>query len=500
MEEWMVFQVLPNVFSLPILAVMVVGVVLGIVVGALPGLTATMGVAMLLPITFGMDPTAAILMLMAIYGAAIYGGCIPAILLHTPGTPASAASSLDGYPCALQGKAAPILTVVTLVSSFGGIISGFALLLLAPPLSEWALKFGPPEYFLLACFGLTVIASLATESMLKSLIAGLFGLLLASVGMDIMTGVPRYHFGLMALIGGLPLIPVLIGLFALSQVLIISETARDKKISPLFVKGWGIRSALSDIMKAKKVSIMSAIIGVIIGILPGAGADIGSWISYSEAKRSSKHPERFGKGAVEGVIASETANNAATGATLIPALTLGIPGGAAAAVIMGGLMIHGLRPGRELFTVHAEITYTVIVGFIFAKILMGFIGLLMVPYLARITHVPVGIVAPIVVALCLVGSFALANQMYDVWIMIIFGLLGYIMRKFGFPPAATVLGLVLGPIAELGLRQSLVLGEGALLAYFFGRPISVVLMALIIISLLLPLIRRKRIGQSSEPG
>ncbi len=500
MEEWIVFRVLSLVFTWPVLTAMVVGILLGILVGALPGLTATMGVALLIPLTIGMDPAPAILMLMAIYGAAIYGGSIPAILLHTPGTPAAAATALDGYPLALQGKAASTLCVVTLTSTIGGLISGFALLLLAPPLSVWALKFGPPEYFLLACFGLTALASLASGSMLKGLIAGAFGLLLGSVGVDIMTGFARYHFGLVVLIGGLPLIPVLIGLFALSEVLMISETAHDKKPSSLFVKGWGILSALSDITKDKMNVLRSSIIGIIVGVLPGTGADIASWIAYGEARRFSKHPERFGKGAIGGVIASEVANNAATAATMVPALTLGIPGGAAAAVILGALLIQGLRPGRELFTVHAEMTYTVMVGFIFAKIFMGIIGLLIVPHMAHITRVPRGIVAPLVVALCVVGSFAIAYQMYDVWIMLIFGLLGYLMRKFGFPPAATVLGLILGPIAELGLRQSLVLGEGALLAYFFGRPISVVLMALIIISLLLPLIRRKRIGQSSEPG
>jgi putative tricarboxylic transport membrane protein len=329
--------------------------------------------------------------------------------------------------------------------------------------------------------------------MLKGLIAGAFGLLLGSVGVDVMTGFARYHFGLMPLLGGFPLIPVLIGLFALSEVLMMSETARDKTPRPPLVKGWDFLSALRALAKAKMTIIRSAIIGVFVGILPGAGADIGSWVSYNEARRFSRHSEKFGKGEIEGVIASETANNAATGATVIPLLTLGIPGGPAAAVILGGLLIQGLRPGRELFTVHAEMMYTVIAGFIFANILMGIIGLPIVPALTRITRVPVGIVAPLVVALCVVGSFAVANQMYDVWIMIGFGLVGYLMRKFGFPPAATVLGFILGPIAELGLRQSLVLGEGRLLAYFFGRPISVVLMALIIISLLSPLFIRKAI-------
>lgn len=494
MEEWMVFQVLLKVFSLPVLGAMVIGVLFGILVGALPGLTATMGVALLLPLTFDMEPAPALLMLMAIYTSAIYGGAIPAILLHTPGTPASAATALDGYPLALQGKAAPTLCIVTLASVFGGLVSAIVLLLLTPPLSVFSLKFGPPEYFLLACFGLTIIASLATEAMLKGLIAGLFGLLLGTVGMDIMTGFARYHFGTLALIGGLPLIPVMIGLFALSQVLVMSEIAH-KKTSHVFVKGWGMRSALSDLIKAKINLIRSSIIGVIVGVLPGAGADIASWVGYNEAKRFSKHPEKFGKGAIDGVIASETANNAVTGAAMVPLLTLGIPGSSVAAVILGGLMIQGLRPGRELFTVHAEVTYTVMVGFIFANILMGIIGLLIVPHLSHITRLPVGVVAPLVVALCVIGSFALSNQMFDVWIMLSFGFLGYFMRKFGFPPAPVVLGLILGPMAELGLRQSLILGEGALLSYFFGRPISVTLMALIISAVVLPFVIKKKLVQ-----
>lgn len=501
MDGCMISQVLPLVFSWPILAAMLFGVVFGILVGALPGLTATMGIAILLPLTFGMEPAPALLMLMAIYKSAIYGGSVSAIMLHTPGTPASAATALDGYPLALQGKAASTISTATISSVIGSLVSGVALLLLAPPLSNFALKFGPPEYFLLAVFGMTVIASLASGGLIKGLLAALFGLLLGTVGVDVMTGFARYHFGAMALLGGVPLIPALIGLFALSQVMMISESTH-RTASQLHAKGWGIRLALSDLMRSKINLIRSSILGVVIGILPGAGGDIASWVGYSEAKRFSKHPEKFGKGAIEGVIASETANNAVTGATLIPMLTLGIPGGAAAAVLLGALMIQGLRPGRELFTVHAEMMYTVMIGFIVASILMGIVGLAIMPRLAFITRVPVSIVAPIVAALCVIGSFAMRNHMYDVWIMLFFGVLGYFMRKSGFPPAAVVLGLILGPIAELGLRQSLVLGgEGLdLVGYFFGRPISIVLMILIIGSLLLPFILKKKVGPSDSPS
>jgi putative tricarboxylic transport membrane protein len=334
--------------------------------------------------------------------------------------------------------------------------------------------------------------------LLKGLIAGLFGLLLGTVGVDVMTGFARYHFGIPALLGGVPLIPALIGLFALSEVMMMSESAR-RMAEPARIKGWGIKLALSDIIGSKINLIRSSIIGSWIGILPGAGADIASWVSYSEAKRFSKQSAKFGKGAIDGVIASETANNAATGGTLVPMLALGIPGGPVAAVLLGALLIQGLRPGRELFTVHAEMTYTFMVGFIVANILMGILGLLIMPRLAFITRAPVSVVAPIIVALCVVGSFAIANHMYDVWLMLLFGVLGYFMRKAEFPPAAVILGLVLGPIAELGLRQSLVLGgEGlALASYFFGRPISVVLMALITGSVLLPFILRKKVGPSN---
>jgi len=495
MDGWMAFQVLPLVFSWPVLTAMLIGVLFGMLVGALPGLTATMGVAVLLPLTFGMDPAPALLMLMAIYTAAIYGGSISAILLHTPGTPASAATALDGYPLALQGKAAETISTSTLCSMIGGVFSGVVLLFLTPPLSAFALRFGPPEYFLLAIFGLTVIASLAFGGLLKGLIAGLFGLLLGTVGVDVMTGFARYHFGLLALLGGVPMIPALIGLFALSEVMMISESAH-RTARQLHTKGWGIRLALSSLIRSKTNLIRSSILGAIIGILPGAGADIASWVSYSEAKRFSKQPGKFGKGAMEGVIASETANNAVTGAALVPMLTLGIPGSAVAAVILGGLMIQGLRPGRELFTVHAEMTYTVMVGFIAANILMGIVGLLIMPRLAFITRAPVSVVTPIVVALCVIGSFAMRNHMYDVWLMLFFGILGYFMRKAGFPPAAVVLGLILGPMAELGLRQSLVLGgEGlALASYFFGRPISVVLIVLIIGSVFLQFVLKKSPG------
>ncbi|SEA35352.1 putative tricarboxylic transport membrane protein [Thalassobacillus cyri] len=497
-------QVIQNLLSFQTILALFLGVFGGIIIGALPGLSATMAVALLVPVTFGMEPVAGLTMLTAIYTSALYGGSISAILIHTPGTPASAASSLDGYQMTLKGQGAKAIGMATISSMIGGTVSALALLFLAPPLSKISLAFSAPEYFLIAVFGLTIIGSLAAKSMVKGLAAGVIGLLIGAIGVDILTGYPRFTFGSMSLESGIALVPAMIGLFSLSQVMIQAENRgkKRKKISADAMSGKVLPNKKE--FKTVWVSILrSSGIGTFVGMLPGAGGDIGSWVGYNEAKRFSKNKEKFGTGYIEGVAAPESANNAVTGGALIPLLTLGIPGSSTTAVLLGGLMIQGLVPGHELFTTHANITYSVIFGFIIASLLLGVIGLLGARFFVKISGVSEKLLAPIIIGLCVVGSYAINNNIFDVWVMVVFGVIGYFMRKTGFHPAPVILGMILGPIAENGLRQSMLMAKTDLLTYYFTRPISVVLIALTVISLFSPLVMKwweKRNANNLDDG
>ncbi|QBI54978.1 tripartite tricarboxylate transporter permease [Streptomonospora litoralis] len=493
MDTALLAEALANLLTPAVLLAVAAGVVGGILIGALPGLSGTMGIALLVPVTFSMDPVAGIAMLTAIYAAATYGGSLSAILINTPGTPAGAATALDGYQLTLQGKGAKALGVSALASMTGGIVSAFALLLLAPPLAEVSLAFSAPEYFLIALFGLLIIGSLSAGSLLKGFTAGALGLLAATIGIDILTGYPRFTFGTTALQSGVELVPALIGLFSLSQVLVLAE---GRGAAPEGMAE-GLRGrampTLAELRRIAATILRSSGIGVFVGLLPGAGGDVGSWVGYNEAKRFARGAEKqeFGKGSIKGVAAAECANNAVTGGALIPLLTLGIPGGSATAVILGGLLIHGLQPGGQLFAESGGITYAIILGFLLANLLMGVIAILGARYFVRATRVPIGVLVPVIVALCVVGSFSVNNSMADVWVMLAAGGIGYLLRKVGVPPAPIVLGLILGAIAEKGLRQSVVMAQGDMLGYYLSRPLSVVLMALIALSLLAPLLARR---------
>lgn len=481
-------QVADNLLNLETILAILFGVIAGIVVGSLPGLSATMAIALLIPVTFGMNPVAGLTMLATIYTSAVYGGSISAILIHTPGTPASAAASLDGYKMTQQGLGAKAIGISTISSMIGGFVSGFALLFLAPPLSRVSLAFSAPEYFLIAIFGLTIIGSLAAKSMIKGLASGLLGLLIGTIGVDILTGYPRFTFGIVSLESGISLIPAMIGLFSLSQVLILVEN-RGKKESSIKAKLQGkVLPTLKEFKNVFPTIVRSSGIGTFVGMLPGAGGDIGSWVGYNEAKRFSKNKEKFGTGCPEGVAAPEAANNAVTGGALIPMLTLGIPGSSATAVLLGGLMIQGLIPGRELFTTHAGTTYSIIFGFIIANLLMGIFGLLGAKYFVKVSGASNKILVPIIIGFSVVGSYAINNNIVDVWVMLIFGFIGYFMRKTGFHPAPVILGMILGPIAENGLRQSFLMAKTDMLTYYFTRPICVALIILIAVSLFSPII------------
>ena len=477
------------------LALMFISTAIGVTIGCLPGLSAAMGVALLLPVTFGMNPATGLIVLGGIYCGAIFGGSISAILIHTPGTPASAATAIEGYQLTLQGRAAKALTVACVASFFGGLLSCISLYFFSPMLAQLAMQFKSPEYFWLSLFGLTIIAGVSSKSLLKGLMSGVLGLLISTIGMDPMEGVPRFMFGQSALYNGINVTCALIGLFSMSQVLILAEKKIVQRPKAVEIKDkFGING--QEIRRLAPTIGRSWIIGNIVGILPGAGASIACFMGYNEARRFSKYKEEFGKGSIEGVAGSEAANNAVTGGSLIPTLTLGIPGESVTAVLMGGLIIHGLQPGPELFTSHAAMTYTFFAGFVLVQFVMLAIGLLGCKVFANIARLSDAILIPSIFLLCVVGSYAIHNNLVEVWIMLIFGVIGYLAHKFDLNPAAIVLGLILGPIGERGLRRALMLNDGDP-SILFSTPLCWLLIGLCILGVLSPMLGN-RIGKRSN--
>ncbi|MDR1831477.1 MAG: tripartite tricarboxylate transporter permease [Fusobacteriaceae bacterium] len=471
------------------LLAMAAGTAIGIVIGCLPGLSAAMGVALLLPLTFSMKPATGLIVLGAIYCGAIFGGSISAILIHTPGTPASAATAIEGYQMTLKGKAGKALATSCISSFFGGLLSCISLYFFAPPLAQLAMKFKSPEYFWLSLFGLTIIAGVSTKSMLKGLMSGALGLLLSTIGMDPLEGVQRFMFGQSSLYEGINTTCALIGLFSMSQALILAEKAIKERAKATEFSD-KITLSKSEMKRITPTIIRSWIIGNLIGILPGAGASIACFMGYNNARQFSKHKEEFGKGSIEGVAGSEAANNAVTGGSLIPMLTLGIPGESVTAVLMGGLIIQGLQPGPELFTRHAAMTYTFFAGFVLVQFFMLGIGMLGCRGFAKISRLSDAILIPSVSVLCVVGAYAIHKNFIDVVIMMIFGVLGYFIRKFDLNPAAIVLALILGPIGEKGLRRSLLLSGGNP-GILFSTPLCWILIILCVLGIFSPLFMNK---------
>jgi putative tricarboxylic transport membrane protein len=470
---------------------MFIGLVAGAVIGCLPGLSATMAMAILVPFTFTMDPATGLVMLGAIFMGAMFGGSVSAILLNTPGTPAAVATTFDGYPMTTQGKSKEALIGAAVASSFGGFIGAIMLLVLTPPLASAALKFGPPEYFWLAIFGLTTIASLVRASMLKGLMGGMLGLLISTIGIAPVGGVPRFTMGFSQLQIGIHIIVALIGLFCIPEVIKQLERGILKLKSEVESEG-SIMTPVIQVLKNPINVIRSGVIGGLIGTLPGAGANVGGLVAYSEAKRWSHNAEQFGKGNIEGVIASESANNSAVSGSLVPLLSLGIPGAPPVAILLGALLIHGIQPGPELFVDYASVAYTFMASLAFASIILFPVGLFGGKILARIMDAPINLLMPVIVFLCIIGTFAVQNTYINVYIMLIFGLCGYITDKIGLEAAPIVLGLILGPIAEQGLVQSMLISkaQGGLAVMLFTRPISIVLIVLCILSVSWPIIQR----------
>ena len=477
------------------IALALFGVIAGTVIGSIPGLTATMAVAVLVPITFSMEPASALILLGAIYTGAIYGGAYAAILLNTPGTPSAIATTFDGYPMAKRGDGDLAVALACFASVFGGMVGALALLFLAPPLSKVALAFGPVEYFWLSIFGLSLIASLSTGNLAKGLAGGAFGMILSTVGVAEISADIRLTFGSQTLISGFGVVGALIGLYCI-PVLIDLVAVPDRHLQvENDVKSVRIGEAARAALKSKWNLIRSSVIGTLVGILPGAGGSVAGLVAYSEAKRTAKPEQKFGEGEADGLLATESANNATVGGGFVPTLVLGIPGTPPDAVILGALLVQGVRTGPTLFQSGGSIVYTFIYGLIIATILMLPTGLLIGRYAYKsIITIPKAILVPTVGFMTIIGTFAIRNSISDVVIMICLGVFGWIVARFGYAASPIVLGLILGPIAEQGFVQSWTIGAATnnLTGMFFGRPISQAIVLFTLVSLFYPAFRAWR--------
>ena len=468
---------------------MVVGVVGGILIGALPGLTATMGIAILIPLTFTMEPLVALGMVAGIYNGGIYGGAIPAILLGIPGTSSSIPTTFDGVPLAKRGEAENALRISAWSSAVGGVASGFSLLLLAPPLATVTLLFGPAEYFWVALFGMCSIAILLGEDPLKGLIASAIGLLIGTIGIDSVSGHERFTLDVYYLTGGFNFIVLLAGLYGLPPAIDLAQAAIGQKIDAARIAIRQTENRFTDWRSLYPTWTRSSIIGIVIGILPGVGGTMAAFLSYNETKRADKDPDSFGKGNYKGVAASECGNNADNASALIPTLTLGVPGNAVAALIMAAFLVHGLQPGPGLFRSEPVLVYAFILQMIVTAAILPILGgSIAVRIFAPVLRLPQSLIAPIVVSLSVIGVYSIQNSMFDIYALIGFGLLGYFFQRTGFPLAPIVLGVILGPMAEQQLRLALIISRGDVLA-LAGSPVAMTLIALILIVLLLPVVR-----------
>jgi putative tricarboxylic transport membrane protein len=450
------------VYVLSHLHFLIIGVAGGIIVGAIPGLSGSTGIILMLPFLIYIDPAAALIMMSGLFCGSMFGGSIASILISTPGTPSGAATVLDGYPLAKKGQAGKALGVALVASTAGGIFSTLCLIFLAPELAKIALKFGPSEYFALMIFGLTIMASVSSSSLTKGLLSGFFGILISMVGLNPTLGTERFTFGVTRFLTGFSMMPVLIGLFAISEVLAQLELFNEGKIIQLSKKHkiGAIMPTWKEMKTLWKVILGSSILGTIIGIIPATGGAIASFMAYNEAKRFSKDPDSFGKGNLAGIAAPEAANNATTGGALIPLLTMGIPGDVVTSVMLGALMIIGVQPGPLLFSQSPQIVNALFMGFMLAQFLMLGMGYLSIRASNLILKVPLGILYPTILCLCLLGAYSLGNSVYDVVLALVFGIIGYFMKKYGFSAPSVILGIILGPIAEQELSRALIISHG----------------------------------------
>lgn len=475
-----------------------VGVFIGTLIGVLPGIGPAGAIALLIPTTFGSSPEAAIIMLAGVYYGAMYGGSTTSILVKIPGEAASVMTCIDGYQMALQGRAGPALGISAFGSFIGGTISILGLMLMAPPLAEFALKLGPPEYFSLMILGLILLIYLCSASVPKALLMGAFGIILGLVGLDPINVRPRLTFGLMELLDGVGLVPVIMGLFGVAEVLVnIEQTVKSDLIQ---TKIKNLLPSIKDWAESAGAIIRGSILGFFLGILPGGGAIIASFVSYAMEKRIAKHPENFGNGAIAGVAGPETANNAATGGAFIPLMTLGIPPNAIMAMLLGALMIHGIQPGPMMIKENPGIFWGLVASMYVGNVMLIVLNLPLIGLWIQILKVPYKILFPFILLFCVIGAYGTNYTTFDIYVLLIFGAVGYLMRKFQYEAAPLVLALVLGPILEENLRKSLIMFRGDF-TVFLTRPISAFFMLtaiILLLSALIPAVNKRRLKMTTE--
>lgn len=464
---------------------LIIGVFVGIVVGALPGFTATMGTALVLPFTFVLSPGVGLGMLGGLYVAAMYSDCIPASLVNTPGTPSAMATAFDGYPMTLRGEGQSALVAGAFASFIGAVVGGFMFLFLAPPLATAALRFGPPEFFWIGVFAITIIGSIAGDSLLKGLAGGAFGMLISTVGLSTSGAVTRFTFGIPGLRGGVSLVAALIGIFALPQVMdLVTKSRTETHVADVSATKGVTMATVTKILRRPGNLIRSSLIGGGIGIIPGAGSPVAALVSYNESRRWAKDRKEYGKGSVHGVVASETANSAAAGGALVPLIALGVPGSSPAAIIMGALMLQGIQPGPTMFRNSPDLVYGFAWSVVIAGLVTFIVGSFLARYLAKMVTIPVRILIPGILMLSIVGAYAIRTNRYDVYLMTGLGLIVYLLTKVGFHPGPIGLGLILGPIVEPALVQSLALTQATnWQTVFFSRPLSIALIIMVIASM-----------------
>ncbi len=469
-----------------------IGVFLGTLVGVLPGLGPAATIALLLPITFSLRPESAIIMIAGIYYGAQYGGSTTSILVNIPGEASSVVTCLDGYKMARNGRAGPALGISAFGSFIGGTLSVVGLMLLGPVLASFALRFGPPEYFALMFLGIVILTFLSKGSMVKCFITAALGLFIGTMGIDTIYGVQRFTYGTLTLMDGVGLVPVAMGLFGVTEVFVNLERPEVRDVFKSRIKG--LLPTRSDWAESLGPIMRGSVMGFFLGILPGGGAIMASFASYATEKRISRHPETFGNGAIAGVAGPETANNAATGGAMIPLLSLGIPSNVIMALLIGAMMIHGIKPSAFLVTEHPQVFWGVITSMYVGNVFLLVLNLPMIPVWVKLLKIPYGILFPLILLFCLIGVYTVNNNVYEILIMLIFGVIGYVMRKTGFEPAPLLFAMVIGPIMETALRQSLLASRGNF-AIFLHRPISAVLIGaalLILLSSFIPRVGRQR--------
>lgn len=468
------------------------GVFIGTLVGVLPGIGPVGAMSLLLPVTFGISPVSGIIMLAGIYYGAMYGGSTTSILVNIPGEAASVVTCLDGYQMALQGRAGPALGIAAFGSFIAGTFGVVGLMLLANPLANLAVRFGPTEYFSLMCLGMSVLIYLTQGSILRGLAMAGIGLFLSLVGQDIITGKARFTFGLAGLLDGVGLVPLVMGLFGISEIFLNLEKLTERIV--LTTKIRGLLPNREDWRRSAKPIGRGTLLGFFLGILPGGGAIISSFVSYALEKKFSKNPERFGKGAIEGVAGPESANNSATSGAFIPLFSLGIPANVVMALLLGALMIHGLRPGPLMLTEHPEIFWGTVASMYVGNAMLLALNLPLIGIWVKILKIPYKTLFPLILLFCLIGVYSVSTNVFDIYVMLVFGALGYLLRKLNYEPAPLVLAFVLGPMLEQNLRQALILSDGRL-SVFLTRPLSagsLLLSLFLLLSAILPSLQRKR--------